>query len=276
MKRLCSLLLFVLLSFYGFAQDLEYVTEKDISYYPTASDNSDTYQAERCKLDIYYPKNQTSSSTIVWFHGGGLTGGDKEFPRELSNKGFIVIAVGYRLSPKAHVKDIIGDAAAAVAWTFKNISKYGGNSKLIFVSGHSAGAYLDMMLTLDKRYLAKFDVDADSIAGLVSFSGQAITHFTARQEMGLKDIQPLIDELAPLYFVRSDAPPILLLTGDREFEMLGRYEENAYLARMLKLAGHKNTVLYELQGFGHDMVTPGIPLLIKEVNRISKEIKSNL
>ncbi|MNT95309.1 hypothetical protein D3C72_2371630 [compost metagenome] len=65
---------------------------------------------------------------------------------------------------------------------------------------------------------------------------------------------------------------MLLLTGDREMEMLGRYEENAYLARMMKLAGNKTTVLRELQGYGHNMVYPAIPLLIEEVNRLSKEI----
>src|SRR5690606_34842035 len=99
------------------------------------------------------------------------------------------------------------------------------------------------------------DIDADSIAGVIPFSSQAITHFTVRQERKMRDTQPIIDEFAPLYYVRADTPPILLLTGDREMEMLGRYEENAYLNRMFKLTGNKRTVLYELQGFGHgDMV----------------------
>jgi hypothetical protein len=131
-----------------------------------------------------------------------------------------------------------------------------------------------MMLTLDKKYLAAYNIDADAIAGLIPFSGQAITHFTVRQERKIKDVQPIIDEYAPLYHVRPTAPPMLLLTGDREMEMLGRYEENAYLARMMKLAGNKTTVLHELQGYGHNMVYPAIPLLIEEVNRLSKEIKT--
>ncbi|NQX55163.1 alpha/beta hydrolase [Pedobacter panaciterrae] len=273
MRKIILFLFGVLLYAQGFAQETTYETKKDIGYYP-ASTKGDAYREERCKLDVYYPKNKTNSSTIVWFHGGGLTGGNKEMPRELLEKGFIVIAVGYRLSPKALVKDIIEDATASVAWTFNNIAKYGGNNKLIFVSGHSAGAYLGMMLTLDKKYLAAYNIDADSIAGLIPFSGQAITHFTVRQERKIKDVQPIIDEYAPLYHVRPTAPPMLLLTGDREMEMLGRYEENAYLARMMKLAGNKTTVLHELQGYGHDMVYPAIPLLIKEVNRLTKEIKT--
>ncbi|ETZ24590.1 alpha/beta hydrolase [Pedobacter sp. V48] len=273
MRKIILFLFGVLLYAQGFAQQTSYETKKDISYYPTSA-KGDAYREQRCKLDVYYPKDKTNSSTIVWFHGGGLTGGNKEMPRELLEKGFIVVAVGYRLSPKALVKDIIEDATASVAWTFNNIAKYGGNNKLIFVSGHSAGAYLGMMLTLDKKYLAAYNIDADSIAGLIPFSGQAITHFTVRQERKIKDVQPIIDEYAPLYHVRPTAPPMLLLTGDREMEMLGRYEENAYLARMMKLAGNKTTVLHELQGYGHNMVYPAIPLLIEEVNRLSKEIKT--
>ena len=78
--------------------------------------------------------------------------------------------------------------------------------------------------------------------------------------------------------MRADAPPMLLITGDRELELLGRYEENAYMLRMMKLAGHKQTTLYELQGFDHGgMAEPAFPLLLKEVKRIEKlkEIKNN-
>ena len=68
-------------------------------------------------------------------------------------------------------------------------------------------------------------------------------------------------------------PPMLLITGDRELELLGRYEENAYMLRMMKLAGHKQTTLYELQGFDHGgMAEPAFPLLLKEVKRIEKLI----
>ena len=66
---------------------------------------------------------------------------------------------------------------------------------------------------------------------------------------------------------------MLLITGDRELELLGRYEENAYMLRMMKLAGHKQTTLYELQGFDHGgMAEPAFPLLLKEVKRIEKLI----
>jgi acetyl esterase/lipase len=180
------------------------------------------------------------------------------------------------LSPKATAPAYIEDAAAAVAWVFQNIEKYGGSTKLIFISGHSAGGYLGMMITLDKSYLNKYNINSNQIAALIPFSGQAITHFTVRKELGIVNTQPTIDKYAPLYFVREDAPRMLLITGDRELELLGRYEENAYLLRMMKLTGNKRTTLYELQGFNHGgMAQPAFPLLIKEVASISKEIIAN-
>lgn len=275
-----KILLIILFAFNAFQikAQVQYATEKDIHYYADSTTVKDAYIKSQCVLDIYYPKSEKNFATVVWFHGGGLNSGEKKVPKALMNKGFAVIAVEYRLSPVAKAPAYIEDAAAAVAWVFKNIEEYGGNKKLIFLSGHSAGGYLDMMITLDKSYLRKYNINADSIAAIIPFSGQAITHFTIRKEQGIKNTQPIIDKYAPLFFVREDAPPMLLITGDRELELLGRYEENAYLNRMMKLAGHKRTRLYELQGFNHgSMDDPAYPLLIKEVAAISKEIleKSN-
>lgn len=250
------------------AQPAEYATVSDIHYYPESTNKKDTYIGERCLLDIYYPKNQKGFATIVWFHGGGLTSGNKEIPEALKNKGYCVIGITYRFSPKVKGPAYIEDAAAAVAWTFNNIKTYGGDPALIFVSGHSAGGYLASMVGLDKRWLHAHQIDANKIAGLIPFSGHTITHFTIREERGIKGTQPVVDDMAPLFHVRADAPPLLLITGDRELELLGRYEENALMMRMMKVCGHKETRLLELQGYDHNMTEPGFPLLLNEVNRI--------
>ncbi|AWK04941.1 lipase [Flavobacterium crocinum] len=271
MKKIIILLSFFFLAISLSAQNLEYETKNNIQYYNATLNKSDKYINERCVLDIYYPKNKKDFATIIWFHGGGLTGGNKEIPEALKNKGFAIIGVNYRLSPKAKAAKAIEDAAAAVAWAFNNIASYGGDKSSIFVSGHSAGGYLAMMIGLDKKWLQKENIDANQIAGLIPFSGQCITHFEIRRENGIPEKQPTIDPFAPLFHVRADAAPLLLITGDRELEMLGRYEENAYMARMMKLNGHKETKLYELDGYGHGMTEPAFPLLVNEVNRILKE-----
>lgn len=274
MKLLFTLISLLTVSMVFYSQILEaqnnqtYKFSENISYRTLEEEKENEYIAERCKMDIYYPANSKDFTTVVWFHGGGITGGNKHIPEKLKNQGIAVIAVNYRLSPKAKCPAYIEDAAAVVAWTFKNIEKYGGNSKKIVVSGHSAGGYLASMIGLDKKWLAKYNIDANEIAMLIPFSGHCITHMTIRKERGIPDTQPVVDEFAPMYHVRADAPPLILITGDREREMLGRYEENAYMMRMMKVAGHTKTKLYELDSFDHGgMASPAFEILLDEIKK---------
>ncbi|MBP1593255.1 MAG: nlhH 1 [Bacteroidetes bacterium] len=266
---LITFLLTLLCSFYAVAQNTTgYLYEYNIPY---KSQSKDVYEQSRCKLDVYYPKNVKNFSTIVWFHGGGLEGGEKFFPKELLDKGVAIIAVNYRLSPKATNPAYTDDAAAAVAWTFNHIQQYGGNTKQVFVSGHSAGGYLTLMLGLDKSYLAKYNIDADSVAAYFPISGQTTTHYTIRKERGLPLDLPIIDNYAPSNHARKDASPFVLITGDRDLEMSARYEENAHLAAVLKALGHKQTELYELKGFDHGtVVAPACYLIIDHIKKYSK------
>ena len=226
---------------------------------------------QRCRLDFYFPANKKNFPTVVWFHGGGLNSGERAIPMALRSRGIAVAAVNYRLSPEAKSPAFIEDAAAAVAWTFKNIAHYGGAPEKVFVSGHSAGAYLALMVGLDGRWLSPYGINPNRIAGLAPLSPQVITHFTIRDERGIAEKTPVVDDLAPLFHVRGDAPPMLLVTGDRERELMGRYEENAYFWRMLKLAGAKDLTFHELQGFSHGgMAEPAMPLLLKFVESHEK------
>ncbi|MFL3007458.1 MAG: hypothetical protein ACJZ10_05610 [Candidatus Neomarinimicrobiota bacterium] len=68
------------------------------------------------------------------------------------------------------------------------------------------------------------------------------------------------------------APPYVIITGNRDLELLGRYEENAYMARMMRLSGHQSTIIYELDGYSHSMVEPALPLLLKFVKEQTSKI----
>ena len=247
-------------------------TDQNIPY--RAVKEADEATKERCALDIHYPEGGKDLPVIVWFHGGGLTEGKRFIPEELKNEGVVIVAPGYRLSPGVKSPVYVEDAAAAVAWVFDNIEKYGGSKKKIYLSGASAGGYLSAMVGLDKKYLAAHGIDANDVAGLIPLTPQTITHFTIRRERGLSNLQPVVDEMAPLYHVRKDAPPMLLITGDRELELWGRYEENAYFVRMMKVVGHPRIELYELQGHNHgEMTPPGNRLLLRYVKKDSGLIK---
>ena len=230
-----GLVFLLLLGAVGLAQERSekttYKLEESIAYRDGSS--VDVYQREKCALDVYYPTNLRDAPVVVWFHGGGLTSGERSIPNGLKDQGFVVIAASYRLSPKAKSPAYVEDAAAAVAWAFSHAPQYNGSSGKIIVSGHSAGGYLAMMVGLDERWLKPYSIEPNRIAGIAPMSGQAITHFTIRKENGIEDTRPVIDGYAPLNHIRSDSSPLLLVTGDREQELLGRYEEYAYTWRML-------------------------------------------
>lgn len=232
----------------------------------------DDYSRERCKLDIYVPVSEKGFQTLVWFHGGGLTGGDKKhFPEELKDKDICIVSVNYRLSPKAQHPAYIEDAAAAVAWVMKNIEDYGGDPSQIYVGGHSAGGYLTSMIGLDKKYLDAEGVDADQVKAYYPVSGQAITHFQIRKERNLSTDIPLIDNYAPLAHVRKEAAPFLIVAGQTEKEMACRTVENRFLYEALLSVGNESAVFHELSGFDHgNVVEPASFLIVQDMKHRQK------
>lgn len=247
-------------------EDKGYNFVQNVSY--TSADEQDDYRKERCVLDIYYPETDKGFATLVWFHGGGLEKGNKDLLDGFRRQGFAVVSVNYRLFPQCKCPDYIDDAAMAVAWTFENIEKYGGNKDQIYVSGHSAGGYLTLMVTLAKEYMEKYGADADKIAKAYPVSGQTVTHYTIRKERGLPDGLPVIDEYAPMSHAGRGGAPLVLISGDRDLEMLARYEENAHLQALLKNFGH-DSVLYEMQGFDHGTVlAPASALISSDIKRL--------
>jgi len=242
-------------------QSQDYVTIENIQY---RSGKLTEYMKDRCRLDVYKPVSVDGFATVVWFHGGAMKAGNKFIPEELQNKGVAVVAVNYRLYPKVKYPEYLHDAAAAVAWTLHNIEQHGGLRNRVFVSGHSAGGYLTTMIGLDTTYLAPYGIHPNELAGLIPFSGHSITHMTVREQNGIDGKTPVIDQYAPLAHLKKDTPPILLITGDRDLELLGRYEETAYFWRMMKINGNENITLEELDGFNHgNMFKPACFLLLE-------------
>ena len=239
--------------------------ERDIPY----THSSDEYAAQRCKLDVKYDKGQSGKRVLVWFHGGGITSGNKHFPKNVSND-FVIVAANYRLSPKSDAKNAIDDAADAIAWTFKNIEKFGGDPKKIFISGHSAGAYLCGMVAFNPRYLKERGIKNTDIAGTILVSGQTTTHFRADSGDKTSSLKPKIDEFAILGNLDNPIPPLCIVLGDRKIEFPERVEENLLLAAAVKKLKLTGTIeLYELQGLDHVQVANPAGFII---DRFSKKI----
>lgn len=261
MKRILLLAFAIVVTVTASARNYSY--DKEILYRGTP----DEYTAKMCRLDVAYEEGTEGRPVIVWFHGGGLTSGWRHIPETLLRDGAIVVGVGYRFVTEVSLAETLDDAAASVDWVLNNITRYGGDLSKVYLAGHSAGGYIVSMLGLNKAYLAKYDIDPDKqIKALVPYSGQVITHFAQRQKQGIANLTPTIDEYAPLFHVRGNAAPMLVISGDREIELFGRYEENAYFVRMLRLNGHKDVVFLEVDGFDHgDMSEPAHLLLLKYI-----------
>ena len=180
-----------------------------------------------------------------------------------------VVSVNYRGSPRGKAPAYIEDAAAAVAWTIENIASFGGDPERVFVAGHSAGGYLAAMVALDDRWLGAHDRSTNELAGCISVSGHSITHFTIRGERGIEGTTPVVDDLAPIHHVRPDAPPFMIISADRENELLGRYEESAFFWRMMQEVRHPDCTIVEVPNTDHGtVVNPSQQMIVDFVKRV--------
>lgn len=194
-----------------------------------------------CRLDLYLPADGTIQASLLWLHGGGLTGGTynsavtQRAARRLAAAGIAVASAEYRKDPEVKFPAYIADSAAAFAWLHRHIAEHGGDPARVFIGGHSAGAYLALMVGLDDRYLREAGLDQTALAGVVALSGQTSTHFTVRAERHSESPGLVVDDAAPLFHVQPRTCPFLLLyAGD---DMPLRVEENRLLAAALRHVG---------------------------------------
>ena len=114
------------------------------------------------KLDVYTAAvtgDKSAAPVVIWVHGGGWRNGDKDnlsgkrLCKSWANHGVTMVNLNYRLTPSvvhpAHVEDV----AAGIAWVHENIARFGGDSKRIFLLGHSAGAHLVALVATNPKYL---------------------------------------------------------------------------------------------------------------------------
>jgi len=132
---------------------------------------------ERHVLDIYTSEKAVDGSLPVmfWIHGGGWQVGDKSDvalkPKVLTERGFVFVSTNYRLLPEVEMDVLIRDVAKSLGWVHRNIAKYGGDPKRIFVGGHSAGAQLAALICIDDRYLKHEGASFDVLKGCVPVDG---------------------------------------------------------------------------------------------------------
>ncbi len=188
----------------------------------------------RQKLDIYLPQNSDLSlplKTIVFFYGGSWDSGSKadyKFVAEaLTSAGYIVIIPDYRLYPEVVFPEFVDDGAKAVTWVLEHISEYGGDDQQVFLAGHSAGAHIAALLSLDPSYLAKYGYLPTDITGMIGLAGPY--DFLPLQSKRLKQIfgpAPQRWQSQPINFVTGNNPPMLLMVGHKDRTVLPKNSIN--------------------------------------------------
>ncbi|MGI9420173.1 MAG: alpha/beta hydrolase [Geminicoccaceae bacterium] len=207
-----------------------YRVERDVAY----------GEAARHKLDIYVPEDMTDGADVaVFFYGGRWAYGSKAdylfVGQALAAKGVVTVIVDYRLYPDVRFPGFIEDGAKAVGWVRRHVADHGGDPERIYLIGHSAGAHIAAMLSLDPRFLLAEGVDAEALLGLVGLAGPY--DFLPISDPVVKEVFAVDDLEAtqPIAHASKRAPRALFLTGDDDETVLPR--NSTRLAKAIEQAG---------------------------------------
>jgi acetyl esterase/lipase len=197
----------------------------------------------RHQLDIYQSRLSPPSGApvMVYVHGGGWVIGDKRqqgkpMMYELVARGWVCVAINYRLSPKSTWPDHIVDVKKAVAWVKDHIAEYGGDPAFVAVSGGSAGGHLCALLALtagDPSFQPGFEEADTSVDASIPFYG--VMDMTGSKDgsglygPGLLELlekrvmkttfaehPEVFHAASPTQRVRPDAPPFFVLQGGND------------------------------------------------------------
>jgi acetyl esterase/lipase len=194
----------------------------------------------RHRLDIYRSPSMSTepAPVMVYIHGGAWVMGEKReqgkpMMYELVARGWVCVAINYRLSPRATWPDHIVDAKKAIAWVKTHIGEYGGDPAFVAVSGGSAGGHLCALVALtagDPAFQPGFEEADTAVDACVPFYGvmdmtgsdPGATRYgsgllTLLEKRVLKTSvlahPDLFRAASPTYRVHAGAPPFFVLHG---------------------------------------------------------------
>jgi acetyl esterase/lipase len=177
----------------------------------------------------------------VFFYGGRWQAGSKADYRfagqAFASKGFTTVIADYRLFPEVYYPAFVEDGAKAVAWVHEHIADYGGDPQNLFLAGHSAGAYIAVLLTTDDRYLKAAGGGDAWIKGTIGLAGPY--DFLPFTDADVREIfsKAKDADTQPINYVRPGLPPMLLITGDQDTDV--KPKNTIHLAARLRAAGYE-------------------------------------
>lgn len=172
----------------------------------------------RQKMDLYVPDGLTAPAPVIlFFYGGSWQNGSKElyraFAQAFMSKGIVVAIADYRLYPQVRYPAFVQDGAAAFRFLHDHAKAYGGDPGRVFLAGHSAGAYIAVMLDSDLHYLKDAGADPAWVRGVIGIAGPY--DFLPLSDPALIDIFGGVSVAAtqPIAHVDGKRAPMLLAHG---------------------------------------------------------------
>lgn len=230
----------------------------------------------RGHLDIYLPAGEDAikeAPVLLQVHGGAWTVGQKEHQgRPLMNhmaaKGWVCVAINYRLAPRDAWPAHIVDVKRAIAWVKDNIADYGGDPDYVVITGGSAGGHLTALAALtagDPEFQPGFE-DADTSVqaavpfyGVYDFAGSTgLTNAIGMRDTFLgprvmqttwADTPDLYEAASPILRITPDAPDFFVIHG--ELDTLVAVDQARLFVAALRRTSDKSVVYAELPGAQH-------------------------
>ena len=230
---------------------------------------------KRLRLDVYQPKGVQSGDrrqAVLQIHGGAWVLGDKReqgipIMHHLAANGWVGFNANYRLSPKATFPDHLVDLKRALAWIREHAAEYGADPDDVVVTGGSAGGHLAALMALtanDPRYQPGFeDVDTSVTAAVPFYGVYDFTNRSGQYEPSFHKtlVEPLVMkaryaeepdkfvEASPIDQVHPDAPPFLIIHGDRD--SLAPVSDARLFVERLRAVSSEPVLYAEMHGSQH-------------------------
>jgi acetyl esterase/lipase len=210
--------------------------EPEITLAPDASDI--TYcmmDSVPLKMDLYFPENHAPQQVLLYVHGGSFTGGDKrkgsgiiDIPA-MTERGYAVAAINYRLMPEYPFPAEVIDAKCAVRFLRANVEKYNLKAEKIGIWGGSAGGHLAAIMGLTngdpafefgeyREYSSQVDavVEMFGPTNLTQTMGW-LQRLLLRRAFGTDSPNDIrLSEASPIQYVTFEAAPFLILHGEQD------------------------------------------------------------
>jgi acetyl esterase/lipase len=229
------------------------------------------------KMDVYSPTNPAGQSlpAVLYVHGGGWQTGTKNMlammpgPSELLRRGYLVVAINYRLAPKHKFPAMIEDAKGAVRFLRANAKDFSLDPARIGVMGDSSGGHVVALLGLtdasagfegegwtDQSSRVQAVVDLYGPTDFASGKSNFMTLKLIHDAFGATNtIDPILRRANPVTYVSRHAPPFLIVHGDKD--NLVDLQQSVELDARLKAVGADSTFLV-ITNLAHGYVPFGL------------------